>query len=124
MFTFILLLGLFAYLIYKGYYLAEYKDNAWGVPIVFVSVVMFMLLLVGTLAGGFFDKNISTSTQQFSKALTTDKTRVIIVYGESLYSFTTAQVVNKFDSITNITVTQNFNLFGSLLHEQIVLSIP
>lgn len=98
-----------------GFILIEHHVDLGGILIVIGIIGLFIVLLFGGAAGLFgFRTTTEKSTMSFSKALMSDKGSVVIVYNGKPYRFEQADVVNNYDSISNIVIIEGRSPFNCL----------
>lgn len=90
-----------------------------------LSSIALLFIIAGSICGdiGFDTYDIKT-TENFTKAIATDHSSVTIIYDKQPYVFEQFNVVNNFDTITNIVVAEKKNLFGFTLNTAIQILTP
>jgi len=89
-----------------------------------IAIIAFIAALIfgfsaGALGAFGYNTNITNTTTNFSKAITTDTNGVIIVYNNKPYLFQQIGVVSKFNSITNIFIYEEYSVLGARTKYQI-----
>jgi len=130
----ILLAVTFVILAVTGFVVAgKAYSAAWGVPGMILgliaSVALLALLLGGGVGGEFgFNTYREVTTSNFSKALLSDHSAVVIKYPNDdsgkAYTFSQFNVVHNYYSITNILICERRSVFGNQTEFNIKIVTP
>lgn len=116
--SFLLYAALFLILAIVGFNVVVKCDSAnWGIPgmiVGLISSVAFICFVVAGGCGGEFGFNTyrEVPTTNFSKALLSDHSAVIIRYCDANYTFTQFNAVYNYNSITNIVICEKRSVLG------------
>ena len=104
----------------------NYFYEAFGVILAFVSfTAAFLFGIYAGFGGGFgFNKYTEVTTSNFTKAITTDKNSVVIVYDGKATVWPQYSVVTHFDYITNIIICERRSVLGNLIESNIKIVTP
>jgi len=116
--SFILTLIVFVAVFFLGIWIISSSNTnvsqIFGTILSVVAAFGFVIFLLTSGIGGAFGYNTYTeiTTSNFDKALTTKRNAVTIVYEGGAYIFNQFDVVNNFESITNIVICNRKTVLG------------
>lgn len=102
-----------------GFWMSNKFDWGWkhgmGVILGLMGTIggVLFFILAGMTGEGGFKTYTETPTTQFTKAMAADHSSVTIVYGGKPYLYEQYNVVNNFDSITNILICEGRSVIGA-----------
>ena len=93
------------------------RCEGWGIfgmIVGLISAVAFICLIFGGGCGGEFGFNTykEVPTTNFSKALLSDHSAVVIRYDDVSYTFNQFNAVHNYNNITNIVICEKKSVFG------------
>ncbi len=123
--TFILVLTAGICVIKYNSYIEVWKQNIGALLVIIGIVGTLVNVLFGGVLGAFgYSTTKIYNETEFSKALSSDFSKVIIVYKNKPYIFDQYSVVNNFNSITNLGISESKSLFGCELEYKFFIVTP